>query len=367
MKISIGGMGKDQDKYLMSLEKGQEVWLTEKKLGKILHELFPNDFIMCNERIDFGDDNVFKPDYIIANKRMIVEFQGPRHFTDSVIISRDNWKRNISLYHGYHFIEIPYFVQLTPRVINFLFNKNAVADLLPNKLENIQDFSGGFPHGFIHPKAILLGNFTLFGVQKAKFILDHFPKEVEAGCFKSLEKRSKLDGTNCFIVNPMLCSDAISTHTAPGLDFEGRGVLECGLRLTNIQIASYLGLDIKEAEEADRLKKLEKTYFITYTDEGIDSCVGCDDFIAISEQDAIDKFKHYHGDDHDDENDNDNNLEIIKVSTESIDQKLVEALNANSEVVGAGLFEDRDVLGDKIFELNDLIKNIIFKQPTGKE
>lgn len=41
MNISIEKMGKEQDAFLLSIEKGKEPWLTEKSLGVILQELFP--------------------------------------------------------------------------------------------------------------------------------------------------------------------------------------------------------------------------------------------------------------------------------------------------------------------------------------
>lgn len=188
MNITIDNMGPTQDKYLKGSQRPP--WLTEKGLFDVLAVLFPEKEIIHEPKLKLKGLS-FKPDYLIEEEKLIVEFQGFRHFTDSITIYRDSCKKEVSEKSGYQYIEIPYFVQLTQNVCFFLFRKKI-------------DLSKGFPHGFVHPLSGNLGNFCNAGLLKTKEILKNFPTEVKTSVFRSLLKRSEIKGIPERILNPLV-------------------------------------------------------------------------------------------------------------------------------------------------------------------
>lgn len=200
MKITIENMGKEQDAYLKSIPKGQELWCTEKRLGIILQKLFPDQKIIHNRKWETEKERAFRPDYRIPELKLIIEFQGFRHFNEAKTICYDTGKRIIAEEVGYTFIEFPYFVQPTEVILKYLFGN----------LSTIEDFSNNYPHGFIHPDALLLGDFNRCGLLNALRILYKFPEEVRIQSFNSLEKRAEIDELaqeEVFLYNPFIGID----------------------------------------------------------------------------------------------------------------------------------------------------------------
>lgn len=140
MHIEINKIGKEQDKYLNNFSRENEIWLTEKNLFYILKDIYPDCSIIPQKKI-----LSYKVDYLIEEKDLIIEFQGYQHFIRTKIAYKDNNRFENLKNNSFKVIEIPYFIQLTPSVTEYLFNYN-------------KDYSNGFPHGFIHPKAQLYMN-----------------------------------------------------------------------------------------------------------------------------------------------------------------------------------------------------------------
>lgn len=178
MKISIDSMSKEQDKYLLSIEKGNEIWCTEDRLFNSLNKVMENRHLEKNKLMVCNKRKLY-PDIIIDNN-IIVEFQGIQHFTRTKKTFKDLERKKIFEYMGYAFIELPYFVQLTENVMDFLFDIQI-------------DLSDGFPHGFIHPKAILPSDFCKLGRNRFRYFMDIFPIEVSKQCMSSIKRRSEID------------------------------------------------------------------------------------------------------------------------------------------------------------------------------
>jgi hypothetical protein len=179
MIISVDNIGKEQDKFLNTFKKGNEIWLVERSLGDILNIIFSSENLTCQKQIEIDESTKFKVDYFIHDK-IVIEFQGYQHFTKTKVAYKDLQRKKEIESSGYKFIEIPYFVQLTKSVAKLLFDYE-------------YDFSKGFPHGFIHPKAVLPCDFCLLGRERYHAFLEYFPSEVKEQCEKSVEKRSEVD------------------------------------------------------------------------------------------------------------------------------------------------------------------------------
>lgn len=133
-------------------------YLTEKLLGEFLHSRVSDDFV--TNRTVPNSGKIFRPDFRSEKLKLIVEFDGFRHYQFSSIVIGDAVRDKLFADMGYTVVRIPYFVQLDSRVVNFLFAKY------------VGDCSGysNYPHGFIDDKALLPADFCYLG--EDRFIKD---------------------------------------------------------------------------------------------------------------------------------------------------------------------------------------------------
>ena len=91
--------------YLKVIFPKTDDWIHDKMLGKI------NDILYRS-----------RPDYRSEELKLVIEFDGLPHYTKPDIIEKD--KKNTELYKsfGYKVVRIPYFIQLTNKVVDFLFD-----------------------------------------------------------------------------------------------------------------------------------------------------------------------------------------------------------------------------------------------------
>jgi hypothetical protein len=130
-------------------------YLTEKKLGEILPLIFKKEFI---NNFPIGR---YKADRFSPALSLAVEFDGYRHYTDSLTQCRDKLKDSFLSSLGVKCIRIPYFIQLSRDTINsVLFFEGSFTEEWPQS----------YPHGFIEAKALLPADFNELGVYK--FISD---------------------------------------------------------------------------------------------------------------------------------------------------------------------------------------------------
>ena len=118
-------------------------YLDEKKLGQCLAEIFPDyKFIHDNAVPGSGISN--RPDYRCEELKLIVEFDGYKHYCEIDTIFKDRLKDEAYTSMGYRIVRIPYFVQLTSDVVKHYFGVDDV------------DMQINFPHGFIADKGAKL-------------------------------------------------------------------------------------------------------------------------------------------------------------------------------------------------------------------
>lgn len=151
-------------------------YLTESKLGEILNKVMPtgtweHNKVVPNSRIKT------RPDYRNDKLKLIVEFDGWKHYTVSQQIVRDNFKDITYIGMGYEVIRIPYFVQLETRTIKHYFN-------IDYELE--QDF----PHGFIvDDKLVLPADYCTLGIHRFQGQMLYLPKSVRKEIYQSLKDK----------------------------------------------------------------------------------------------------------------------------------------------------------------------------------
>lgn len=142
-------------------------YLTEKKLFDYLKIIYPKVDDWIHNKTVVNSGSKFRPDYLSDSLKIIVEFNGYSHYTNSKRIMMDEQKKQLFTELGYKYIEIPYFVQMSKDMIKHYFNKSI-------KIKQI------YPHGFIDLKVITPSDFCSLGALR-------FHKE----CFKLNEKISK--------------------------------------------------------------------------------------------------------------------------------------------------------------------------------
>lgn len=108
------------DEYLYVIFPGVSDWVHDKAIGKI-------NGVVSRKR----------PDYRSETLKMIIEFDGLQHYTSPTNIIRD--KDNTKFYEelGYQVIRIPYFIQLTNKVVEQLFNVKVEEPLFDESIPSL--------------------------------------------------------------------------------------------------------------------------------------------------------------------------------------------------------------------------------------
>ncbi len=111
-------------------------YLNKNSLKDFLFDFIHDTEIAMNKKVPNSIINN-RPDFRIEELKTIIEFNGKSHYTNPQTIISDFKKRRIYSSMGYRVFEIPYWIQLDRKVINFIF-----------QTEVERDFTS-YPHGFI--------------------------------------------------------------------------------------------------------------------------------------------------------------------------------------------------------------------------
>ena len=158
-------------------------WLCEESLGYYISRIFP-DSVNNKQFLNYK----FRPDYVSHEHKTVIEYNGDRHYTKADSCIRDLIKMGICHDHGYKFIQFPYFMQITPNILEKLFG---------NICTNMEQFEYlDFPQGFISKNCVLPADFCTIGIQRfkqdLKYIRENFGENVERDIILSLERRSEI-------------------------------------------------------------------------------------------------------------------------------------------------------------------------------
>ena len=115
-------------------------------------------------------------EFVRNGQTSVVEFDGDRHYRDSLTINADRKKDAIAKKLGYKTIRIPYWVQLTNETFlyYFGFQENIIQD---------------FPHGFIKSK-IFPASYCEMGIERFNNELNKLPINTKIDVISSLKDRA---------------------------------------------------------------------------------------------------------------------------------------------------------------------------------
>jgi hypothetical protein len=107
---------------------------------------------------------------------VLVEYDGPEHYRDSVKIRADRQKDDLAAANGMRLVRVPYWVQLDRMMARHWFGLEA-------------DIEQSFPHGFITTK-LFPASFCEFGVMRFRRELEALPAAVREAVIRSLRDRA---------------------------------------------------------------------------------------------------------------------------------------------------------------------------------
>ncbi len=157
-------------------------FLTQKRLEELILKLFPQCHLI-GERVVPGSGVRFRPDFRCEEYKVIIEFDGFRHYNNAEVQNRDIIKDYSYEKIGYKIIRIPYFVQASRDLVILILNSLEIS--IPKNLDEIlHEYE--YPQGFIDDKAMLPIDFNEFGIELFKadlrkfwFLADEILKSLE--------------------------------------------------------------------------------------------------------------------------------------------------------------------------------------------
>lgn len=150
-------------------------FLTEARLKVLTENVFQNTTIKYNKKL-----LTFRPDVLILEANLVIEFDGPRHFTTAKVVLRDRLLDYELRRVGIKAVHVPYFIQIDASTFPLIFGKAPSS----NTLSILSDYK--YPHGFIDSKATLPADYCSLGVEQFLKTLD-FYSEVKSQVILSLD------------------------------------------------------------------------------------------------------------------------------------------------------------------------------------
>lgn len=145
-------------------------------LNEYLKVIFPNVNDWVHDKVIPNSNLKRRPDYRSETLKLIVEFDGLNHYTDPVVIKRD--EESIDLYTrlGYKVVRIPYFVQLSNSAVKKLFGSDVIEPLFDETVPSLSISAKNTPAFLCHA-----------GVERMAREFKNFPIQYETN-IKYLEK-----------------------------------------------------------------------------------------------------------------------------------------------------------------------------------
>lgn len=158
-------------------------------LEEYLHVIFPNITDWVHDKSvkgmkENGKQSQKRPDYRSETLKLIVEFDGIQHYQNPKKIIEDNYKTSLFQNAGYKVVRIPYFIQLSKKVIKKLFGIDVSEEMFDETIPSLGINENCTP-AFICPLGIK---------RMAKEFFDISPEQYEVNV-NALKKQGNSDLT----------------------------------------------------------------------------------------------------------------------------------------------------------------------------
>jgi len=141
-------------------------YLTEEKLGDFLKLVFPKGEWVYNKIIPSSGSKL-RPDYRNDHYMVVVEYDGPGHYTNVSTTYRDLDIADVCSNNGYEFITVPYFLQIDDCLFSAVFEP---AGAIRSEGLEMSDY----PQGFILDTCVFPASFCQTGL--LRFSLEIYRK-----------------------------------------------------------------------------------------------------------------------------------------------------------------------------------------------
>jgi very-short-patch-repair endonuclease len=141
-------------------EYAGENFLNEHNLGKLLSELYPCEVFQRGKQVT-GSGCRMRPDFQCEKMKMLVEFDGFRHYTDSEKVFFDRIYSEHFERLGLKVVRIPYFVQPCASTVKILFDLDV-------------EYPQKYPHGFQDENIVPPADFCCAGIERFLEDLERF-------------------------------------------------------------------------------------------------------------------------------------------------------------------------------------------------
>lgn len=164
------------------MQKLYEGHLTEGKLEGALNLAFPAGGWIRNKQIP-NSGRRFRPDFRNEHYKIVVEYDGDRHYTTARGAFNDWDKDTLYKSLGYKVLRIPYFIQVDQSVYSKLF--------VPLGALNQEFIFTDFPQGFVSDRCVLLADFCNSGLERFNYEMETTFRLQWVEVLKSLGKQHK--------------------------------------------------------------------------------------------------------------------------------------------------------------------------------
>jgi very-short-patch-repair endonuclease len=159
--------------------KYNNYFIDESFLRIFIKYIFYNDEIIFNKQFS---GTKYRPDIYIKNKNLIFEYDGPTHYTSNKVVINDIKRDNFFKKHNINVVRIPFFIE---------FNKNTIIYLFGLEYS---DIATTYPNGFIHENVVLPSDFCERGIQRFKYEILKYDKNIGKSIYKSMINKSNILG-----------------------------------------------------------------------------------------------------------------------------------------------------------------------------
>lgn len=150
----------------------------------VLDKIFPGEEWIHNKAIP-GAARRTRPDFRCDKLKIIVEYNGYRHYTQAATIMADIEKKKMYEDMGYMVVEWPYWVQPDMYTVPALFLQTG---------KNFKQHFCDFHQGFVTKKCVLPADFCSLGRTRFEYELSCLPTYTILQVLWSLENKEKLYG-----------------------------------------------------------------------------------------------------------------------------------------------------------------------------
>lgn len=232
-------------------------WLSQFNLKIIMDHLFGEDDLICNKMLP---GTRYIPDFVVKSHKIIVEYDGPRHYTQHRTCMDDIKKDNIFNELGYKVMRIPYFIQ--PRKEDF--ERITGADIDKSK-----KYSISYVSGFVHPECVLPADYCESGLERFKNDLLMYPGHKNE-IFHTLNLRNDRELSLPKSMSDLLKDHELTEHKQDTLDFWNFFFKTSGTKKT-INFKEYCAFQPTKIYEK-RLSELYEEWSEAEIEDSIEDC-----------------------------------------------------------------------------------------------